>query len=123
MGITRLNVEIANVAVPEKTRTLEFIIDSGALYSLVPATVLEDLQIQPITEQRFTLADGSVIRRRKGGAVFRYNESVGIADVIFGEPGDQNLLGVVTLESLGLALDPIKRELHPIPLILGTTVS
>jgi predicted aspartyl protease len=120
MGITRFNVEIANVAFSSKKRTLKFIIDSGAIYSLVPSPILEQLQIQPIAEQIFTLADGSVIKRRKGGAVFRYRKSIGVADVIFGEPGDQSLLGAVTLESLGLALDPVKGDLHPIPLILGT---
>ena len=48
-----------------------------------------------------------------------FGDKVGGADVIFGEEGDSNLLGATTLESLGLALDPIRRELKPIPMILG----
>jgi hypothetical protein len=44
---------------------------------------------------------------------------VGGADVIFGEEGDYCLLGVLTLEALGLVLDPLKRELRPRPLILA----
>ena len=59
------------------------------------------------------LADGTKVTRRKGVAVFRYGERVGGADVIFGEPGDSVLLGATALESLGLALDPLRRELHP----------
>ena len=39
--------------------------------------------------------------------------------MIFGEEGDSTLLGALTLESLGLALDPLKRELTPLPMILG----
>jgi hypothetical protein len=39
--------------------------------------------------------------------------------VIFGEPEDSNLLGAFTLEALGLALDPLRRELHPLPMILA----
>ena len=50
--------------------------------------------------------------------MFRYGQRVGVADVIFGEPGDSVLLGATTLESLGLALDPQRRELHPLPMVL-----
>ncbi len=35
-----------------------------------------------------------------------------------GEPGDAALLGVVTLEELGLILDPMRRELRPMPMSL-----
>ncbi|MBI5244108.1 MAG: hypothetical protein HY922_10605 [Elusimicrobia bacterium] len=65
------------------------------------------------------MADGSKIRRKKGIAFFRFQGKVGGADVIFGEKGDSVLLGAFTLEALGLALDPIKRELKPLPLIIA----
>ena len=44
---------------------------------------------------------------------------MGGADVIFGEAGDSQLLGAFTLEALGLALDPLRRELRELPMILG----
>ena len=119
MGITFLDVEIGNPAEPEKTLTVEFMIDSGAIYSVAPATVLDELGIKPIGEEKFWLANGERIIRKRGIAFFRYGEKVGGADVIFGEEGDSNLLGATTLESLGLALDPLKRELKPLPMILG----
>ena len=46
-------------------------------------------------------------------------ERVGVADVIFGEEGDSALLGAFTLEALGLSLDPLRRELRPLPMILA----
>jgi hypothetical protein len=49
----------------------------------------------------------------------KYAGKVGGADVIFGEPGDSQLLGALTLEALGLMLDPLRRELKPLPMILG----
>jgi predicted aspartyl protease len=119
MGLTVLNVDIANVARPEVTRSIEFLIDSGAIYSVVPASILEELGVQPVKTEDFRLADGSTISRRKGVALFRYKDRVGGADVIFGEPGDSELLGAFTLEALGLALDPLRRELHPLPMILA----
>lgn len=119
MGLTVLSVEVGNVSRPEELRSLEFLIDSGAIYSVVPAATLDALGIKPFATQNFRLADGSKISRRKGGALFRYEDRVGVADVIFGEPDDSNLLGAFTLEALGLALDPLRRELRPLPMILA----
>ncbi len=119
MGLTVLEVEVGNPANPEVTEKVEFLIDSGAIYSVVPTLILEKLGIKPLTKQEFRLADGSKVARKKGIALFKYGDQIGGADVIFGEEGDSVLLGAFTLEALGLALDPFKRELKPLPMILA----
>lgn len=119
MGLTTIEMEIANPASPERTEKVEFLIDSGAIYSVVPTPVLQRLDIKPLAQQEFRLADGTKIARRKGVAVFRYKGKIGGADVIFGEEGDATLLGAFTLEALGLGLDPLKRELREIPMMLA----
>ena len=119
MGITYVELEVANVAKPNVTEKLEFLVDSGAVYSVVPKAVLRRLRIASLGEQSFILANGEKITRKKGGAVFRYNGRVGGADVIFGEKGDATLLGALTLEALGLSLDPLRRELKELPLMLA----
>ena len=119
MGLTVLDIEIANPSEPAKTESLELLIDSGAVYSVVPARVLKKLKIKPIAKETFRLADGSKVVRNKGIAMFRYGDRVGGADVIFGEKDDSQLCGALTLEALGLSLDPLKRELKPLPMILG----
>ena len=43
----------------------------------------------------------------------------GAAPVIFGEPGDANLLGAVSLESMGFVLDAIRRDLVPLPMLIA----
>ena len=59
--------------------------DSGAIYSVVPATILRKLGIKPLRgKEEFRLANGSKIERRKGIALFRYEAKEGGADVIFG---------------------------------------
>jgi len=122
MGLTTLRLEVGNPTDLRVTEDVDFLIDSGAIYSVVPSAILGRLAIRPLTEETFRLADGSEIRRQKGIALFRYGERVGGADVIFGEPDDAVLLGALTLESLGLALDPLRRELKPLPMILGGSV-
>jgi aspartyl protease family protein len=119
VGLAVLALDVANVARPDDARSIELLIDSGAIYSVVPAAILDELGVQPFKTQDFRLGDGSKISRRKGVALFRYKDLVGGADVVFGEPGDSSLLGAFTLEALGLALDPLRRELHPLPMILA----
>lgn len=119
MGLTVLEIEVGNPTTPEIVETIEFLIDSGAIYSVVPTPILERLGIKPFAEQQFRLADGTKIVRKKGVALFKYGERMGGADVIFGEEGDSVLLGAFTLEALGLSLDPLRRELRPLPMVLA----
>jgi hypothetical protein len=119
MGLTVLRVDVGNPANPSATEPVDFLIDSGAIYSVVSTALLNRLGIVPIIKETFRLADGSTIERDKGIALFRYRDRVGGADVVFGEPDDAVLLGALTLEALGLSLDPLRRELKPLPLILA----
>ncbi len=119
MGLTVLEIEIGNPADPDITEKIDFLVDSGTIYSVVPTAILERLDIRPLADQEFRLADGTKIVRKKGVALFKYEDRVGGADVIFGEEGDSVLLGAFTLEALGLSLDPLKRELKPLPMILA----
>ena len=118
VGLTYLQVDVAGPATPDDSEPVDFLVDSGAVHSVVPASVLDRLGISHLDEQEFRLADGTRVTRRKGGAVFRYGGRVGVADVIFGEDGDSNLLGATTLESLGLVLDPLRWQLRPLPMVL-----
>lgn len=119
MGLVFLDIDIANPAHSEHFQTEQFLIDSGAIYSVAQRPILKALGIQPHSRRTFTLANGDRIERDMGDALFRYKDHRGAAPVIFGELGDSNLLGVVTLEALGYALDPIKRELLALPMLLA----
>jgi predicted aspartyl protease len=122
MGLTVLALEVANPAAPDRREQVEFLIDSGAIYSFVPRDVLERLGIASHSRQRFRLADGSSIERDRGDALFFYGSGRGAAPVVFGEPGDANLLGAVTLESLGFVLDAVRRDLLPLPMVVAGSV-
>ena len=122
MGLTVLTLEVANPANPDNREPVEFLVDSGAVYSFVPRAVLDKLGIVPHSRQRFRLADGSTIDRDRGDALFFYKNQRGAAPVIFGEPGDATLLGAVTLESLGFVLDAVRRDLLPLPMVVGGSI-
>ena len=119
MGLT---TQVAVVRPSRKSRAsqkLEFLMDSGAVYSLVPGPILRKLGLRPYRNETFTLADGTKVKRKVGDAYFEINGNRGPAPVIFGERDDEPLLGVTTLESLGLVLDPFKRELRPMRFLLA----
>jgi predicted aspartyl protease len=64
MALTTLPLEVGNPANPDVTETLEFLIDSGAIHSVVPTPVLDRLGIKPLTKQQYRLADGTTIVRQ-----------------------------------------------------------
>jgi predicted aspartyl protease len=85
----------------------------------VPKTVLGALGVKPHSTKTFTLADGSEIKRKVGDLVFMFNGHQGASPVIFGEKGGSTFLGTVSLEALGLLLDPIRREFRTLPMVFG----
>lgn len=116
MGLTNLKAAIANPANTKRWVDVEFLVDSGAMYSCVPAKILKQLGIKPHSHREFILANGEVIRRPMGTAAFKYQGLRGDSQVMFGEEGDLPLLGVTTLETFGYVLDPLRGELKAIPL-------
>jgi len=118
MGMTYIIVEIAHPGKTKIRQEVKLLVDSGALYSVVPREILTKLGIRPYGKETFLLANGEQINREIGDAVFFYKDKRGPSKVIIGEPGDSALMGVVTLESLGYALDPLRRELKPLKMLL-----
>jgi predicted aspartyl protease len=85
----------------------------------VPAAALRGIGIEPERTESFGLADGRSVKRQVGHAVFEIEGREGISKVIFGRRDDAWLLGMVTLEMLGLSLDPLKRRLRPLKLMIA----
>lgn len=88
---------------------------------MVPKSILAELGVKPHSTKTFTLTDGSAIKRKVGDVVFKLDGHQGASPVIFGEKGDSTLLGTVSLEALGFLLDPIRRELRPLPMVWAFT--
>ncbi len=120
MGLTHVIVKVGNPTNGRRVEDVRCLVDSGAVYSLVPGAVLRRLGVKPHSTREFVLADGSVVRRRLATATFRFKGRRGDSMVIMGEPGDSPLLGATTLEAFGLVLDPFRRELRPMQLPLKT---
>ncbi len=117
MGITYIEGVVTG---PDGRRaTLRFLVDSGATYTLLPNDVWHAIGLRPKRLMEFRLADGTAIERQVSECHINLPQGEGYTPVILGEPGDEALVGVITLEILGLVLNPFTRELQPARMLLA----
>lgn len=115
MGLTFVDGRV--MAPNGREETVNFLVDSGAGYSLLPYQVWQALGLEPTREESFRMADGTVITRNLSRCYLILPHGEEYTPVVLGEEtDDQALLGCVTLENLGLMLNPFSRTLHPMRL-------
>lgn len=117
MGITY--IEGVVTAPTGKQATVRFLVDSGAIYTLLPYEDWQTIGLSPKRSATFTLADGTTIERKVSECHIALPQGEAHTPVILGEPGDEPLLGIVTLEILGLVLNPFSRTLQPMRMLLA----
>jgi clan AA aspartic protease len=117
MGLTYVQGTVTGST--EKQATVEFLVDSGAKYTLLPEVAWKAIELSPTRRMTFILADGTHVERDVSECYIAIPQGEGHTPVILGEPGDEALLGVVTLEELGLVLNPFQRSLQPARLMLA----
>lgn len=119
MGLTHIEGTVSAIAGRRKAIEVRFLVDSGAVYSVLPDEVWRGLGLKAIREVEFTLADGTAIARKVSECRFEIEGMTGISPVILGLPEDLPLIGMVTLEVLGLMLNPLSRKLLPMKMMMA----
>lgn len=88
------------------------LVDTGSEYTWIPAKRLELIGVEREKKDlRFVMANGNVITRSVGFVIIRVGKAFTIDEVVFGEPGDQILLGARSLEGLNLSVDSRQKKL------------
>ena len=120
MGIFSVPLEVGD---PEGSRfeRIEALVDTGATFSIVPASILHRLGVEPHERGSFELADGSLRDFSIGETRVRVDGKEINSPVVFGEETMEPILGAVTLEVLGRAVDPARRRLIRVPLATAVT--
>jgi predicted aspartyl protease len=113
MGLFRVDCIVANVVNRARAALVpNMVVDTGAEFSWVPGSVLEQLHIRREKKDvTFIMANGQLVTRNVGFALMQYGSDFTVDQVVFGEPGDQALLGAHTLEGLNLNVDPVRKRL------------
>jgi clan AA aspartic protease len=112
MGITFTKATISNPRQPRRgVIEVEFLIDTGAIFSVLPGPIARKLALAELDREEFTLADGSRRAYDVGEAFFELGDRRGTSKVVFGPANVTPLLGALTLESLGLTKSGYPRDL------------
>jgi predicted aspartyl protease len=119
MGITHVRAKLRRPDGRGPTREARFLVDSGAIYSVLPEEIWRALKLKAERKIQFTLADGTPIERQVSECRFEIREHAATSPVVLGEGNDGTLLGAVTLETLGLMLNPLTREILPMQMPLS----
>jgi predicted aspartyl protease len=119
MGVTYIRAQLSRPSGKGGKVSVRFMVDSGALYSVLPETTWKKLRLRAERNAEFVLADGTVITRGVSECRFEIGGQAATSPVVLGEKDDGPLLGAVTLETVGLMLNPLNRELVPMRLMLA----
>ena len=96
----------------DKTVAQRMLVDTGATYTCLSYSLAKQLGLPLFAKSKITLADGKEVDASNSLAYVEINGrgdilQVRVLDIV--EP----VIGVFTLEALGLAVDPVSGELKP----------
>lgn len=118
MGYVRVRARVWNVEDPSRCREVELLAGTRAIYTVLPASLLMELGVKPVGNGRFRLTNNQVIERDIGIVGIEIQGMKTHTIAVFGNENIY-LLGIVTLEELGLEINPVKGGLRPMkPLLM-----
>lgn len=113
MGIFYTSCRVGNRF--DRNKTIEVskvLVDTGAEFSCIKADTLKKAGVnQENRSYRFVTTTGQEITRPIGFAVIHVGDAMTTDEVVFGEPGDLEILGARTLEGMNLRVDPRQKKL------------
>ena len=118
MSLTHIRGKVARSGARQPI-AVRFLVDTGAVFTVLPEALWRRLRLTSERTAEFTLADGTTITRGVSECRFTVAGRTATSPVVLGGPSDAALLGAVTLETLGLMVNPLSRELLPMRLMLS----
>ncbi len=111
MGHVRTKITIANPSDQTLESTSDALVDAGATFTVIPANLAAQLQLQASETRRVRTATGDITLDLTN-AVVRIDGKSASNPVLVSKTIDRILVGVITLESLSLTVDPTTGELN-----------
>ena len=117
MGLLRTAVTIRNPV--DRTRSWQgnFLVDTGAIDTLVPRPRLEAIGLAPRRQRTYETADGRQIEMDVAVGEIEVMGELTAGLILFGEADADPLLGVTALESAGIEVDPRNQQLKKLPAV------
>ena len=123
MGTFSVRFTVRHPVHADRQLELEGLVDTGALFTQIPADLLSRIGITPAGSRAVHYADGTraVVPVAKADIAIDGAETATI--VLCGRPGSLVLVGAAALETLGLGVDPIHKKLIAIEAPMAATHS
>jgi len=93
---------------------VDFLVDTGAIYTTLPVEIVTELALATPEQRAVEFANGQRDVWRLGEVRVRLGDAERTTVFFAGPPGCRPLLGAVTLEQFGVAVDPNSQRLIPI---------
>jgi clan AA aspartic protease len=117
MGIVKVTTKVTNIEGERQSYEEVFLVDTGAIDSLVPADELDRIGVRRVGKTAYELADGTVKEYSFGPVQIEFMGEITAGRVIFGDADSEPLLGVTAFESVGIMVDPANKSLKRLPAI------
>jgi predicted aspartyl protease len=113
MGSFSAKLRVWNPSSPERTEEIEAMVDTAAAFSWIHPERIERLGAQVLRRIGFRAIDGSIIERETAAVWVASNGFTAPDVVVMADPNDMEVIGVHTIEGLGLAAHPVQKKLIP----------
>lgn len=117
MGHIYVELEITNPEKPELQIRHKALVDTGATYTVVPRKVCSKLDLKIEGSKAVKTASGSDVLDMSYSRI-SINGKSGVSTILVSDKLDQILVGIVTLEILGLTIDPTTGQLNEVEALL-----
>lgn len=96
----------------KKRYEASFLVDTGSIDCMAPSSELINAGVQIEGREVYELTNGKPEAYNYGFARISFMGAETVSQIIFGPDDAEPILGVVALENVGIAVDPITRELR-----------
>ena len=117
MGATHVTVTIRNPADPDNVWEGLFLVDTGAIDSLVPGPHLDAIGLKPEGKRVYELADGNESVMDITTAEIEFMGEIVGGTILYGAPDAEPRLGLAALASVGIEVDPVSKRLKRRPAV------
>jgi clan AA aspartic protease len=114
VGLTHVPVTIRNL-ITRDAFTIKFLIDTGSTESMVPASELRKIGIEPGISRTYELANGQLEEFDIAAAEISFLDETVYGEVLFGPDNAEPLLGALVLQAAGLVVDPRNETIRKLP--------
>jgi len=117
MGVFSVEIQVGDPQA-KSFESVDALVDTGATNTVLPSSLLGRLGVDPYSKSTFELADGSQLDLDIGRTWVKLDGKQEFTQIVFGKDEGGAILGAITLEEMGLAVDPVRRRLVPVNKLL-----